>query len=216
MRGLAMKRAIPTAVLLIFAAIAALGQAAPSRPSSPPDSPSATPTFEVAVIHPAEPPGPNRRIRIGISGGPGSNDPTRVTAEGVSMTELLMRAYDVKRYQLSGPSWMETERFSISAKVPEGATKEQFILMLQNLLAERFKMAVHHEQKEMPVFELQVGKGGSKLKESAADIAPAVADAPVPLPPAGPVRMQLDAEGYPMPPPGRNVMMFINGRAIRP
>src|ERR1022692_2234194 len=175
------RRAIPSVLLVMLAASAAYGQAAPSRRSSPPDSPA--PAFEVAVIRPAEPPGPNRRIMFGISGGPGSKEPTRVTAESVSMSELLMRAYDVERDQITGPGWMETERFSISAKVPEGATKEQFLQMLQNLLAERFKMAAHREQKEMAVLELQVTKGGHKLKEST--------DAP---------------------PPGRNVMMFINGR----
>jgi uncharacterized protein (TIGR03435 family) len=180
----------------MFAAVAAYSQAAP--------------TFEVAVIRPAEPPGPNRRIMFGISGGPGSKDPTRVTAESVSMSELLARAYDVKGYQISGPGWMETERFSVSAKVPEGATKEQYLLMLQNLLAERFKMAAHREQKEMAVLELQVTKGGHKLKESTDAPPPTAPDAPLPLP--GPRRMQLDSEGYPVPPPGRNVMMFINGR----
>ena len=148
---------------------------------------------------------------FGVSGGPGSKEPTRVTAESVSMSELLMRAYDVERDQITGPGWMETERFSISAKVPEGATKEQFLQMLQNLLAERFKMAAHREQKEMAVLELQIGKGGSKLKESTAEPAPSVPDAPPP--PAGPIRMRMDAEGYPVPPPGRNVMMFMNGRA---
>jgi uncharacterized protein (TIGR03435 family) len=194
-----LKRAILSVLVLIVAAIAAQSQLA-------------KPAFEVAVVRPAEPPSPTRRIRIGISGGPGSSDPSRVTAESVSMTELLMRAYDVKRYQLSGPAWMETERFSVSAKVPEGATKEQLPLMLQNLLAERFKLTVHHEQKEMPVLELQVSKNGSKLKQSVEGSAPAGSDAPATPPPTGPVRMQLDAEGYPVPPPGRNVMMFINGR----
>jgi uncharacterized protein (TIGR03435 family) len=194
-----MKQAILSVLALIFPAMAARSQVA-------------KPAFEVAVVRPAEPPSPTRRIRIGLNGGPGSNDPSRITAESVSMTELLMRAYDVKRYQLSGPAWMETERYSVSAKVPEGATKEQLPLMLQSLLAERFKLTIHRDQKEMPVFELQVAKGGPKLKESA-ESAPGTPDAPAPPPVAtGPVRMQLDAEGYPIPPPGRNVMMFINGR----
>jgi uncharacterized protein (TIGR03435 family) len=191
-----MRRAILTIGSLIFTGIAVNAQA--------------TPSFEVAVIRPAEPPGPNRRMMFGMSGGPGSKDPTRVNSESVSMSELLMRAYDVKRYQITGPAWMDTERFSISAKVPEGATKEQFLLMLQNLLAERFKMVVHREQKEMPVLELQIAKGGSKMKDTTNAPPPDVPEAPPPG--SGPIRMRMDAEGYPVPPPGRTVMMFMNGR----
>jgi uncharacterized protein (TIGR03435 family) len=83
----------------------------------------------------------------------------------------------VKRFQISGPSWLETERFDITAKVPDGTPREQVPLMLQQLLIERFKMAIHKEKKEMPVYALVVGKGGPKLQKSE--------DAPAP-PPAGP------------------------------
>jgi uncharacterized protein (TIGR03435 family) len=83
--------------------------------------------------------------------------------------------------------------------------------MLQNLLAERFKLTVHHEQKEMAIFELQVGKNGHKLKEST-DTTPPSDAAPPALPPSGPMRMQMDKDGYPILPPGRSMMMFMNGR----
>ncbi|MGO9255964.1 MAG: TIGR03435 family protein [Bryobacteraceae bacterium] len=62
---------------------------------------------------------------------------------------------------------MVDTRFDITAKIPPGTTKEQFRLMQQNLLAERFKLTVHHEKKESQVYELTVGKNGPKLKESA-------------------------------------------------
>jgi uncharacterized protein (TIGR03435 family) len=52
------------------------------------------------------------------------------------------------------------------AKVPRGATVEQFRLMLQNLLGERFKLHIHKEKKELPVYALVVMKGGPKMKES--------------------------------------------------
>ena len=61
------------------------------------------------------------------------------------------------------------ERFDVLAKMPEGATKEQVPEMLQALLAERFKLAIHHDTKELSVYALVVGKGGPKLKESPPD-----------------------------------------------
>ena len=82
---------------------------------------------------------------------------------------LLVRAYGVKNYQVSEPGWMDSERFDVVAKVPDGATPEQFDLMLQKLLADRFRMTVHRETKELPIYALVVGKGGHKLKQSAED-----------------------------------------------
>ena len=96
-----------------------------------------------------------------------------------------MTAYDVKPYQVSGPDWLDTERYDIAAKVPAGATKEQVNAMWQSLLAERFGVTLHHESKEFQVEELVIGRGGHKLKESAEDPA-------APLPPGPP---QMDKNG---------------------
>ena len=60
-------------------------------------------------------------------------------------------------------------RFEISAKVPPDTTKEQFRVMLQNLLAERFRLVIHREKKEMQVYNLLVAKGGLKVKELVED-----------------------------------------------
>ncbi len=92
-----------------------------------------------------------------------------------------MTAYDLKTYQVNGPAWMNSERYDILAKVPAGATKEQVGAMWQNLLAERFGVALHHEPREFQVQELVVDKGGSKLKETDWDPA-------APLPPGPPQR----------------------------
>src|SRR5258706_15278617 len=123
-------------------------------------------TFEVASIKPAAPPEMGM-MRVGSRGGPGTGDPTRFTASNFSLSNLITTAYDLRPYQLTAPSWVNSERFDVVAKVPEGATKEQFRAMLQNLLVERFKLVIHRETKELPVFELVVGKGGPKFKESA-------------------------------------------------
>ena len=57
-------------------------------------------------------------------------------------------AYGIRSYQLSGPQWLADERFEVMAKVPDGATKEQFRLMLQDLLRQRFKLVVHRKKEK--------------------------------------------------------------------
>src|SRR5947199_8073741 len=99
------------------------------------------PEFEVASVKVAPPrDGPGPRY-AGTRGGPGTDDPGRISYTNLSLKNLLMNAWDMKTYQVTGPSWMELEyRYDIVAKVPEGATKEQVKLMLLSLLKERFKL----------------------------------------------------------------------------
>ena len=79
---------------------------------------------------------------------------------------LLTIAYHVPSQMISGPAWLTTERYNIDARLPHGATKDDFRLMLQNLLKDRFKLTVHTEKVEMGIYELVIAKGGPKLKES--------------------------------------------------
>jgi uncharacterized protein (TIGR03435 family) len=165
---------------LLLAAAAAFAQTAPALPS-----------FEVASVKPAPPPTDGRMmVRMG-------GDPGRVDYSNVSLKDLLSRAYEVKRFQISGPSWLETERFDVTAKVPDGTPREQVPLMLQQLLNERFKMAVHKEKKEMPVYALVVGRGGPKLQKSA--------ETPLALPPDPGVPGAADGRG------GRGPSGFLGG-----
>src|SRR6185503_19368558 len=93
-----------------------------------------------------------------------------------SLANLICIAYKIKPHQLSGPDWMAAQRFEIMAKMPEGASKDQVPTMLQALLAERFKLTVHRDNKEQSVYAMVVGKNGHKMKEVAADpAAPAAA-----------------------------------------
>src|SRR5258708_23444482 len=128
---------------------------------------------------------------------------------------MVMQGYDVKGYQLSGgPSYFETERFNVNAKVPEGTTKELYLQMQQNLLADRFGLKIHREQKEMQVYELVVVKGGPKFKESAPP--PPQDDAALPTLPGlgGRGPRQLDRDGFPVLSPGRGTnFMMMPGRA---
>jgi uncharacterized protein (TIGR03435 family) len=86
----------------------------------------------------------------------------------MSLNQLIVRAYRVKPYQLSGPNWMTSQKFDIVAKMPDGASKDQISEMLQTLLAERFRLSLHRESKEHLVYGLVIGKNGSKLKTSTA------------------------------------------------
>jgi uncharacterized protein (TIGR03435 family) len=102
--------------------------------------------------------------------GPGTPDPAQITWSYATLLNLLITAYDVKAYQISGPEWLASQRYDIAAKVPAGATKEQVRTMWQNLLTERFGVALHRESKEFRVEELVIAKSGSKLKETAEDL----------------------------------------------
>jgi uncharacterized protein (TIGR03435 family) len=87
----------------------------------------------------------------------------------VSLESCIRWAYNVPQRQISGPGWLNLERFDIVAKSSSPASEMQLRLMLQTLLADRFKLALHRESKEMSVFVLLVGKGGHKLSESQGD-----------------------------------------------
>jgi uncharacterized protein (TIGR03435 family) len=174
-------------------------------------------TFEVASIKPAQPPQPDAQGRIflrGPSGGPGSKDPGRINYPFMTLKSLLTTAYNVKNFQITGPSWLDSERFDITATMPPETTKEQFQIMLQNLLIDRFRMSVHHEQKDLPMYSMVVVKAG-KLKESTATAAPVDLDNPPPPPPGPP---KIGADGFPIMPaaianrPGI-FMMMMPGRA---
>jgi uncharacterized protein (TIGR03435 family) len=100
--------------------------------------------------------------------------PGRFSAINVSVRDLLEFAYRVgphaalpKDQILGGPSWINTDRFDIEAK-PEGAAgKEAMQVMMQSLLETRFQLKTHVEIRELPVYNLTVGKTGPKLKPSA-------------------------------------------------
>jgi uncharacterized protein (TIGR03435 family) len=156
-----MRRTIVGAGYFVFAWSLTFGQAS-----------SAQPKFEVAAVKLVDPnsgaPGSNV-----MRGGPGTDDPERITFISVTMKRLLMAAYRVDENQISGPGWLDSQRYAIVAKVPAGSTREQLLVMLQNLLAERFHLTLHHEMRDFPAYELVIAKGGPKLKEADAAASPA-------------------------------------------
>lgn len=118
------------------------------------DQPDAQPAFEVA----------SAKLHVQGSGG-GRNDPGRFILGGYGITGLVMWAYGLQRQQVVGPAWMDSVLLDINAKMPEGSNKAQIPRMLQTLLAERLKLAVHRESRTMSVYELMVGRDGPRMKE---------------------------------------------------
>jgi len=98
-------------------------------------------------------------------------DKSQFRATNVSLRNLIMRAYGMKDYQVEAPDWLRTERFDVAAKYPSDIPKstEGFVaasqVMMQKMLQDEFKLAVHHETKNLPVYALVIGKSGIKFKE---------------------------------------------------
>ena len=129
--------------------------------------PAGPPTFEVASMKPSPPLGSVNHS--GCIGGPGSSDPGRITCENMDLRTLVMRAFNLKAYQVSGPGWITSVTYQITASVPPNATKEQVMAMWQNLLSERLKLTVHRETRELPIYALVIAKNGPKLVEAIDD-----------------------------------------------
>lgn len=94
-------------------------------------------------------------------------DGVRVDIAFTALDELIRRAYRIRPDQLDGPDWMRDQHCDILANIPEAASAAKVPEMLQALLAERFKLAAHHETRQQPVYELRVNEGGPKLRDSA-------------------------------------------------
>jgi uncharacterized protein (TIGR03435 family) len=110
------------------------------------------PSFEVADIKPANPaagmPGKGRFL-------PGG----RIELYGGTAVNLIMLAYGVQENMITGaPKWAETDRFDVVAKAPEGTQPAAVRLMLQPLLADRFKLVLHREEKVSQAYVLTRGK----------------------------------------------------------
>jgi uncharacterized protein (TIGR03435 family) len=123
--------------------------------------------FEVATIKPATQADLQgfygNLFPMTMRGGPGTASPGQISFRNASFRSILMSAYSLKQYQISGPEWIKNMGFDILAKLPPGATKEQLKPMLQTLLAERFHLTVHRETRDLPVFTLAIAKNGPKL-----------------------------------------------------
>jgi uncharacterized protein (TIGR03435 family) len=171
------------------------------------------PTFEVASVKPNH--SGDGRVQIG-------NTPGAFRAINVTPRMLIEFAYNIKDPELSGgPSWINSERYDIDAKVADAPDNRQKLdaedlelasqqrrLMLQSLLADRFKLTVTRETKDLPIYNLIVAKGGPKFHETTTPLPDPAAAPPEPPRPGQPLRDrgirvgfgrgQLDMNGAPM------------------
>jgi uncharacterized protein (TIGR03435 family) len=132
----------------------------PPRPRIPPMDANASPTFEVVTIKPAKP--DEQRTGITVDG-------RRLKVFNQSLSQLISFSYGVQGKQIIGLSpWAESDKFDIDAE-PDGEgmpNLKQWKSMIQKMIAERFKLAFHHDEKELPVYVLSVAKNGPKLNKS--------------------------------------------------
>jgi uncharacterized protein (TIGR03435 family) len=166
-------------------------------------------SFEVASVKPDHSRSSGSHINI--------SDPSRFNATNVTAKFLITYAYNMRDFQVSGgPSWIASDRFDIVAKIEDplaqqiqkllpAQRQDQIRLLVRSLVADRFKLSVTHETKELPVYALVVAKGGSKLKEVPPPDAQGSAGSPprVVSPGAAPAQLQ----------PGGFGMDIDNGKA---
>jgi bla regulator protein BlaR1 len=150
---MSMRSACAAALLLITASQTISAQ--------PPD------TFEAASVRPSL---PGTRFRSTL-------DTAQFICSANSLLILILEAYpEISGSRLSGgPAWLTTEYWDLAAKLPpnmpstEKELNHKTELMLQALLADRFKLVTHREMRDQPVYDLVLAKGGSKLKPSSAE-----------------------------------------------
>ena len=140
--------------------------------------------FELVSIKPID-----HRVPLGYTGGPGSSDPGRITYSRVSVRRLIADAYS-EEYgdRIIGPRSLDSE-YTVTATLPKGTTRAQLVLMLRNMLGERFGLAFHAVSKDVSGFELRIAAGGPKLTPLVEDPTPTQQDG---IPP-----VKLDATGFP-------------------
>lgn len=132
------------------------------------------PEFDVASVRASS----DHSIR-GSEGGPGSKDPTLYRFGKASLLDLICVAWHVDPFQVSSAKPLDRRSFDVSARLPEGASKEQFGLMLQNLLSDRFALKTHVESRQLEAYQLVIAKSGLKMHEAH------LGDAPLSKPVAG-------------------------------
>ncbi len=174
-------------------AVAALISAAGIFAQSPPPRP-AFDEFEVATIKPSDLNSPGRWIRM--------QSANRFYAKNHTLKTLIQAAYNLTPRAVSGgPSWVESDRYEILAETPGNVrpTLDEQMSMLRKLLADRFQLKFHREEKEFSIYALTIAKSGSKLKESTLDLDATPEGPPLPAFVLAPDTVRLPARAVTMP-----------------
>lgn len=114
--------------------------------------------FEVASVRPSPPAGQGFSQSARVAG-------TRFELLGITPRAMISRAFEIPLARVVGPDWAMREPFDIRAVMPEGATEQDAQEMLKTLLADRFGLRTHVEQRPYPVYELIVGPSGPRFPE---------------------------------------------------
>jgi uncharacterized protein (TIGR03435 family) len=140
---------------LVIPFVATMVAASAQTPATSQSSEGPPPSFEVASVKANKTVNGPMMMRTLPSSFNVTNLPLRL---------LITQAYRLRPYQLQGgPSWLDSERFDIVAKPPDGANPDQLMPMLQSLLAERFKLVTHKDTKEAPIYALVIARSDGKL-----------------------------------------------------
>jgi uncharacterized protein (TIGR03435 family) len=128
----------------------------------------ASPAFEVASI--------KKNVSVSDSASVRAQPGGRLSVTNNSLRNIIRNAWGVQNFQIvGGPDWMNTDRWDIVAKAEGDPTPPQMLLMLRTLLAERFKLIVHNETRETPIYALVLlrsdGRPGPQLRPSSVDCA---------------------------------------------
>ena len=125
-------------------------------------------TFEAVSIHRNE--SGSQNTHINVAGG-------RVTITNASLKTLIRNAYALQSFQFAGgPGWLDSEMYDIVATTgaSDDIAPDQMKALLKDLLADRFKMTVHWETRQMSIYALVPGKDGAKLKASSSSDQPSI------------------------------------------
>jgi uncharacterized protein (TIGR03435 family) len=144
---------------ILFATAAGYAESSPATSSQP----TAAPQIEAATIKPVKEPNPNMMHD--------RTEGRRLSMRYTSLRDLMMMAYEVDPRQIvGGPVWVATDEYNIDLVVADGVQVNQCEeAVLAELMADRFQLKFHREQRMMAVYVLEVAKGGPKLKPADVD-----------------------------------------------
>jgi uncharacterized protein (TIGR03435 family) len=124
-------------------------------------------TFEIASVKASpQPVGPDYNNQLTIS-------PSQLIGRNVTLRRLVAEAYGVQMNQVAGPSWLDQNEYEIEARAETEVNRDSLRSMLSALLAERFHLRQHNEQRRMRAYELVVDKGGPKIGAAKSGAPPA-------------------------------------------
>jgi uncharacterized protein (TIGR03435 family) len=159
---------------------------------SPADPPM--PTFELADVHPSA-----HTTTPNFTGGRLHGD--RYMLHNATMVDMISLAYGTDNDNiLSGPAWLDLDRFDVSARAGRNTSPDDVKLMLQALLADRFHLVLHKDMHPIPSYVLRVDKGGLKMKEADASELPGLDEhhTPADNPPGVPAYYSITVRNMPM------------------